>query len=266
MLSEHELQEVVTDSLKKLGLREQEIKLYLLSLKLGPTSVAALATSIGVSRPQAYKLISELEKYGLADFSGRKKFTRTFIVESPSKLQELLRKHQTLVTHTDQRLSWVMPDLLAAYKQGSLPSTVRILQGKDQFLKAFFQCAEESAQKEIRVFGSAEDFISFISWAENRRWISLRTRLQTRLLALLFEGKDAEKLQQTDKEELRETRIIKNMRPFNTLIMISANKTILWQPHAPMAILIEDQYLMQMYTSIFDCLWVQNDHRSSHVS
>jgi sugar-specific transcriptional regulator TrmB len=255
MLSQHELQETITDSLRKLGLQDQEIGLYLLSLKLGPTSIAVLAKHLSVSRPQAYKLIHALETHGLADFSSRKKFARHFMVESPSKLQTLLRKHQTLVTQTDQRLSWIMPDLLATYTQGSIPSTVRILQGKDQFLKAFFECAEESANKEIRVLGSATDFINFVSWAENRRWINLRVKLHTKLLALLFPSKDTDTLQVSDKTELRETRILKDIQPFSTLIMISGNKTILWQPHAPLAILIEDQYLREMYKHIFDRLW-----------
>lgn len=258
MLSQHELQEVVTDSLEKLGASKAEINLYLLSLKLGPTSVAILANSLHVSRPQAYKLIDELEKRGLADFKQRKKFSRNFMVESPSKLQELLRKQQTSIAHTDQRLSFIMPDLLTTYTQGELPSTVRILQGKEQFLKAFFQCAEDSAHGEIRILGSADDFIQFVTWAENRRWIATRQRLNTRLLALLFPGEDAQKLKNSDQEELRETRFFQGVQPFSTLIMMAANKTILWQPHAPMAILIEDQYLMQMYRNIFQLLWEQN--------
>lgn len=258
MISQHELQEVVTDSLNKLGVTEQARQLYLLSLKLGPTSIATLATQLNISRPQAYKLILELEKYQLADFSSRKKFARSFIVESPSKLQELLRKHQQLVSQTDQRLSWVMPDLLAAYQQGSLPSTVRILQGKDQFLKVFFQCPVEATNKEIRVVGSAKDFIAFVTWSEEREWIDLRVKLGVKLLALLFPSDDTQTLASADDKELRETRLLKGPAPFTTLMMTYANKTILWQPHAPMAILIEDEYLQQMHQSLFNYLWEQN--------
>ncbi|MDD5251123.1 MAG: helix-turn-helix domain-containing protein [Patescibacteria group bacterium] len=255
MISQDELNEVVTDSLRKLGASRQETLLYCLSLKLGPTSIAVLASQIGISRPQAYKIISELEKRGLANFSSRKRFARTFIVEPPSKLQELLRKHQEAVAEADKHLAWAMPDLLAAYQQGSLPASVRILQGKEQFLKVFFQCVEEAANKEILVMGSAQDFIAFVSWAEERRWIDARVRLNVHLRALLFPSGDTNTLATADAKELRETRILRDMEPFSTLIMVYANKTILWQPNAPMAIQIEDNYITAMMRSVYDVMW-----------
>lgn len=255
MISQNEVQEIVTNSLSKLGVSEQESALYVLSLKFGPTSVAKLATHLGVSRPQAYKLISGLEKFGLADFSSRKKFSRTFVVESPSRLQEALRRHQKETEQSDQNLTLSMPDLLAAYQQGSSLASVRILQGKEQYLKVFFQCVEEAANKEIIVMGSAQDFITFISWIEERRWIKERVRLNVKLRALLFPSADTETLAGTDAGELRETRLLKETAPFSTLMMIYANKTILWQPHAPMAIQIEDEYLTVMMRSMYEVMW-----------
>jgi HTH-type transcriptional regulator, sugar sensing transcriptional regulator len=255
MLSQNEMKEIVSDSLDQLGVGKEESALYSLSLAIGPTSVASLAARLGVSRPQAYKLIAGLEKQGLADFSSRKKFSRTFVVESPSKLQEALRRHQRKTGEADQRLSFSMPDLLAAYQQGSSLASVRILQGKDQFLKVFFQSVEEAANKEIIVMGSAKDFIAFVSWAEERRWIADRIRLNVRLRALLFPSEDTQTLASADNGELRETRILRDVAPFSCLFMAYANKTILWQPHAPMAIQIEDSYLTEMMRSIYEGMW-----------
>lgn len=253
--SQNEMQGIMTDSLHKLGASEQEATLYVLSLKLGPTSVATLASHLGVSRPQAYKLIAGLEKLGLADFSSRKKFARTFVVESPSKLQGALRRHQRDTEQTDQKLTFSMPDLLALYQQGSSRASVRILEGKEQYVKTFFHCVEEAANKEILVLGSAQDFIAFISWAEERRWIKERIRLNVKLRALLFPSADTDILAGTDKDELRETRLLQDMELFSSLIMVYANKTILWQPHAPMAIQIEDGYLAGMMRSIYEVMW-----------
>lgn len=255
MLSQHEMQEIVSDSLKKIGVGEQACALYALSLKLGPTSIALLASHLGVSRPQAYKLISELERFGLADFSARKKFMRTFVVQSPSRLQEALRRHEKETEQADQRLTLLMPDLLATYQQGSELASVRTLQGKEQYLKVFFQCVEEAANKEIMVMGSAKDFIAFITWAEERRWINERIRLNVRLRALLFPSEDTQTLASADQKELRETRLLRDMDPFSPLVMIYANKLILWQPSAPMAIHIEDNYLVAMMRSLYEVMW-----------
>lgn len=252
-LSQSEMQEIVLDSLKKLGVGESEAALYVLSLKLGPTSVATLASHLKVSRPQAYKRISNLEKFDLAVFSSRKKFSRTFVVESPSRLQELLRRHQKETEQMDQRLSWSMPDLLTMYKQGDLPTSARLIEGKEQFLKIFFQILDESNGSSF--LGSAHDFIGFISWAEERRWIAERIKRGVKLRCLLLPGEEAENFKKTDAEELRETRILEGATPFETLYQVFANKVILWQPKAPIAILIEDEYLAKMMGSIFDLLW-----------
>ncbi len=254
-ISQGEMHEIITTSLKKLGVSVQGSALYALSLTLGPTSVATLASHLGVSRPQIYKLISSLEKFGLADFSSRKKFARSFVVESPSRLQEALRKHEKETEQIDQRLAVSMPDLLAAYQQGSSLASVRILEGKEQYLKVFFQCVAEAAGKEIVVMGSAKDFIAFISWAEERRWIKERIRLNVKLNALLFPSDDTNTLADLDDAEFRETRVLHDVMPFSSLMMIYANKTILWQPHAPMAIQIEDAYLTTMMRSVFDVMW-----------
>ena len=128
----------------------------------------------------------------------------------------------------------------------------------DDHVKVFFQCPIDAANGEIHVMGSAKDFIAFTSWAEEQRWIDERLRLNVFLKALLFPSDDAKTLHDKDKNELREIRLITDMKPFSTLIMTYANKTILWQPHAPMAILIEDEYLSAMHESLFQYLWKQH--------
>lgn len=254
MISQTEMQGIVSDSLERLGVVGQERELYLLSLQLGPTSVANLATHLSVSRPQAYKLIADLESHGLATFSTHKKFSRTFMVESPSKIQELLRKHNETLAQTSQRLAWALPDLLTKYQQGDLPSSVRLFQGRDQFLKLFFQINEE-AKDESCFLGSAQDFIAFISWAEERRWIADRVARNQRIRCLLFESEDTKTLEKSNEVELRDIRYLKGAKPFITGFQLFANKVILWQPKAPLAVLIEDAYFVEMLQSLFEKLW-----------
>ena len=45
-----------------------------------------------------------------------------------------------------------------------------------------------------------------------------------------------------------------NIHPF-IFFQIFANKVIFWQPLAPLAIVIEDKYLVEMMESILDNLW-----------
>lgn len=254
MLSQSELKDILYTSLKELGLTEGEIGLYVLSLSLGPTTIAKLAEHLGIPRPNAYKLITGLERHGLAKFSERKRYARTFMVEAPTVVTRLLQKKREAVADLGQKVLGAMPDLLALYRQGELPTNIRIFQGKEQYLKTFFTVIEE-AKGESQFFGSAEDFIGFVSWDEEREFIKKRMKMGIRIQALLLPSKDAETLKAKDSEELRETRILKDAAPFSTIFQLFANKVIIWQPKAPLAVLIEDEYIVAMLRSMFDLLW-----------
>lgn len=43
--------------------------------------------------------------------------------------------------------------------------------------------------------------------------------------------------------------------PFQTAFQLFGNKVIIWQPKAPLAVLIEDEYIVQMLKSIFFIMW-----------
>lgn len=258
MLSQIEIKETLYNSLKELGLYEHEIELYTTSLSMGPSSIAILAKTLNINRPNIYKVIGELEKHGLAKFSERKKYNRTFMVESPTVVRDLLHKKRELLSQQDAKLFTALPDLVALYRQGELPTSVKIFEGKDQFLKIFFQVLDES-KDEILYCGSAEDLISgFIGWAQEEKWIAKRLKKNIFMKALIFGGADAEKLSNDDSAQMRETRLIKNIKIFPTSFHLYANKMIIWQPKAPMALLVKDEYIVSMFKSIFSVLWEQN--------
>ncbi|HBH46630.1 MAG: hypothetical protein A2445_02735 [Candidatus Jacksonbacteria bacterium RIFOXYC2_FULL_44_29] len=254
MESQKEVKNIVYDSLKELGLTRHEINLYTLSLAIGPASVSKIAQHLNVSRPNVYKVITGLESRGLAHFSKRRRFSRSFMVESPCKMLELLRKKRELLERLDQGVTQNMPQLLGLFKQGSLPTSIKVIEGRDQFLKLFYQIIDE-VKDVSEFFGSVKDFIGFISWAEERRWIKQRIRKGVTIKALLLPSKDSNELKSTDSQEMRETRILHVKTPFLTSFQLFSNKVIIWQPKAALAILIEDQYIVAMLKSIFYTFW-----------
>ena len=86
-----EVQKNLYISLAELGLHESESNLYITSLTLGPSTIASLAEHLVIPRPNVYKAIAGLEKHGLAKYSERKRYTRTFVVEPPTVVLEKLR-------------------------------------------------------------------------------------------------------------------------------------------------------------------------------
>lgn len=258
MISQSEVRESLYTSLKELGLTESESNLYITSLSLGPTTIAALAESLAIPRPNVYKVIAELERHGLARFSDKKRFARTFVVEPPTTVLEQLRIKREAMGTLDQTLVGAMPDLLALYRQGEAPSKIRIFNGEKEWLKIFFQVLDE-AKNSIDYFGSADAFINLVTWEKERQWITERVKKNISMRTLLTPGQDATILQSTDAKDMRTTKIFQGAMPFVTGFMLYANKVIIWQPKAPLVMLIEDEYIVQMLRSIFTSLWSQTE-------
>jgi sugar-specific transcriptional regulator TrmB len=254
MLDKQENKQKLREALNELGLHESETNLYLTSLTMGPASIATLAESLGIPRPNVYKAIAGLEQHGLARFSDRKKYVRTFVVEPPTVVLEKLRKKRDSVANLDHELVGMMPDLLANYHQGETPTKIKVLQGREQWLKIFFAVLDEESN-ESQFFGSAKDFVGFMTWDGEREWIKQRIAHGVFMKSLVLPSEEADLLQKYDAQELREIRVIKGLVPFTTSFQLFANKAIIWQPAGSLAILIEDEYIVAMLKSIFNKLW-----------
>lgn len=254
MKQQDEIINALHKTLKEVGLTELEIKLYSLSLALGPSLVSKLSTHMGVSRPNIYKIIKGLEKHELARFTSKKGYNRKFVVDSPSKVIELLRNKQRQLQVYDEQIAPLIPNLLAIYKQGEAPPKIRAEEDRTQLTIIFTKIFEE-AKDEILFMGSTKDLDELVTFTRLQKHIKRRVSRGIKARILVFRDEDAEMLKRDDRQELRETRFIKNLKPFSTSFYLFANKVILWQPKAPLAIIIEDEYIAEMKKNIFENIW-----------
>ena len=243
-------------ALKGLGLSKAEINVYSTSLKLGPTTIQSIAKHAGILRPQVYKVIRALESHGLAKFSSRPKHSRSFVVESPSTVLEKFRQKQKKDEFTEHGLISAMPDLLAQYHQGAGETKIRIIQGREQFIKIFFETLEEVQGGSFEFWGSAEEFVNYIGWETEKRFIRTRVRQKTRARVLTFDDEYIRRLGKYNKEQKREMRIIKKETGFFVpCIQTYGRKAIIWQPKTHLTVLIEDEYIVGMFRSMFNDAW-----------
>ena len=77
----------ITPILKKFGLNDKEIKIYLTLLKLGPTSVRKIAEKSGINRGTSYDVLKNLRTLGLVTYY-HKATKQFFVAEDPHKLLE----------------------------------------------------------------------------------------------------------------------------------------------------------------------------------
>ena len=82
--------EILALELRKLGLKEKEVRVYLAGLVLGPSSVQVIAQKAKITRPTTYEIIKTLEEKGLfVETKQRKK--RYFAAQSPERILGILR-------------------------------------------------------------------------------------------------------------------------------------------------------------------------------
>lgn len=242
-------------SLKELGLTALEINLYTISLELGPSSITDISKHLNISRPNVYKVIEGLQKRNLASFYGKEKYARNFMVESPTIILEKLREKRKSIEELDNRMVSEMPNLLASYQQGSKDTRIKIIKDREQYIKLFLQTAEESQENGvIEFFGSAEDSIALIGIETENKWIKMRIKKNIKVKSLVPK-ESAPFLIKNQEKELRDVKIYNGEIPFVTAFELFGKKMILWQPKSPLAILIEDEYIITMFRSVFYSLW-----------
>jgi sugar-specific transcriptional regulator TrmB len=252
-----EVKKNLYSSLKELGLADQEADLYVASLSLGPSPIATIATRMDISRPNIYKVIAGLERHGLVAISKKKKYARNFIVEPPTAVLEKLRLKKETISGLDQTVASALPDLLAIYHQGETPTKIKIIEGDEQFREVIANMYEE-VKGDLIFFGSIHDFIGFLSKETFDVFIKRRSARKIFVKTLITPSDEAAALIKNDTAEMRETRVLKNPTPFETSFHIAANKALVWQPKTPLAVLIEDEYIVAMLRSMFNMLWGQS--------
>ncbi len=237
---------------KYLGISALGAEVYLLIFNNSKISITKLAKLLNISRPTLYKLLGELERCDIV--KKNQKEGLGFEIASPSVLLHQWQVKQDNELAAQQNYLQRLPVLLENYEQGTGPTVVKVIKGSDSFVKLFFQILEEE-RSVTEFFGSAEDFIQFISWDTDKKWIKKRVKKKILLRTLLVPSQDTRQLQRMDKKQHRETRSLLGMLPFETAFQLFANKVIFWQPKSPLAVLIEDQFIVQMMRSIFYYCW-----------
>jgi sugar-specific transcriptional regulator TrmB len=245
--------EPLRQSLIDLDLAPNEITLYLASLSLGPKTIAALAAHLGMRRPNLYKIITQLEARGLAHFTATKRKRRTFMVEPPTKVRELLQKKREGIMADEHRLVSAIPGLMARYRQGEGTTKIKFFESRSEWMDAFFGTLNEATQ--IDWFGNYHEWVSFVTPEQEQSWIEKRIKKGIPIRLLMLPSKEGEVLANAPQQFKREYRLLNSALSFDCSFQIYANKVLMWQPKTPLAVLIEDEYFAQMYRAIFATLW-----------
>ncbi len=190
----------IQQTLKNLGLSDQEVKIYLAALELGPASVQKVSTTANIKRPTTYLIYNSLEKKGFmgsfVDRSGIK-----LVAEDPEKLLAIAKKR-----HED--LNNVIPQLQALQATKTSKPQITYYTGKE----AYYTIAEDSLQLKnstIYMLGSFKDIHSIITEKYDLEYyIPKRIEQNLKVKAITPEKCIPAKMLMADEKQLRQTKFL----------------------------------------------------------
>ncbi len=131
-------------TLPKLGLTENQAKVYTAALELGEASITDIARKAVLKRPTVYLLIEELELMGLIS-SVRKGKRTVYTAQHPNRLLEIAKSRE-------RQIEEIMPDLLALHNAPKEKPKIQVFEGTAGIKLVYDEMYESLGKKQEALF------------------------------------------------------------------------------------------------------------------
>lgn len=239
--------------LKKLGLDDKEIKIYLKLLEYGAISVRGLAEISELNRGTTYDILKRLQEIGLVSYYYQEK-KQKFVAEEPEKLLELLKNKEQEIKEVENKILAIIPELKSIQgKEGSTP-TSKFYENKsgirailDDLLFSMSETGED--EKEYYIYSSTEASSDINKAYPNFTKERIKKGIRVKCISLAkgggVHGLDERRWMDTDEDSA-------------TFILIYANKCAFISRDSqgvPVGVIIENKMIYETQKIIFSKLW-----------
>lgn len=232
--------------LQDAGLNETEAKIYLASLELGQTSVSRIARKSGIKRTTVYLSLENLTAKGL--ISTIKKEGRTFYyAEDPRNLERIM-------TERKERISKLMPELLAFTSLIDKKPEIRYFEGEEG-IKEVFMHALSHAKQEMCLMYSESYIADFDEKYFSEHYVP--ERLKRKILARTLVPDNERMHALGTNSELRQVKFLPpNLFKIKIeIILYGDDKVAIISFKEKFALIIESLAIHESFQSIFETLW-----------
>jgi len=239
--------------LKKIGLTDGEIKIYLALLELGSSSVGAIIKKSGISGSKVYEILDKLEDKGLANHIIKNK-VKHFEPASPEKIINYLEEKEKDIQQEKKNIQKIIPDLLLRQRLAK-KSEAKIFMGFEG-AKTVWEDAIQNLKKgdEILGWGLTEQPESWESYFNERE----KFRDNKGIIHKSIINEKYKSLYNV-RSKFKNTKIkfFPKELEMPTTIEIWGNKVALFviTKENPITILIESEAVANSFKKYFDILW-----------
>jgi len=131
----------IAENLEKLGLQDNEAKIYLALLELGRGTVTQISQSAQLNRTTGYDVLERLAIYGLASRAGSGTMKKMYAAEPPQRLKQYLENKKTQAERRLENVGDVLSDLQGLYRKESKP-IIKFFEGKSGIKNIYWHTLE----------------------------------------------------------------------------------------------------------------------------
>ena len=237
--------------LKKLGLSDKEIKVYLALLELGPVSVRKLAKASDINRGTAYDILKSLRSLGLVSYY-HKETKQLFVAEDPEKITDVLQEKEESLNQVKKNIVDVIPALKSIYNKSGEKPVVKYYDGKNgikTILKDVLFTVGQSKDKTYYVFSSSSIrpymHQAFPDFTDER----IKNKIAVHVVAIGHHG---------TKAKFSERRVLNQKEGLPTYILIYNGKVAMISVNEEkklLGLIIQDKALFETQLQLFKFIW-----------
>ncbi len=237
--------------LKKFGLSEKEVKVYLALLELGPVSVRKVAIKSGINRGTTYDILKSLIDLGLVSYFHKEK-KQYFAAEDPQKIKDAIKNRQKELVNIEKQVDELIPELRSLFVRAGEKPVARYYEGHKgikNILQDLLDVMGEAEEKEYFVYSSSNIreylYKHFSNFTEERIEKGIKVKV-----AAIGEGGEL--------QGLDERKWISKKQGAPTYILIYDNKVAFISIDSfdnPLGVIIEDEGIAETQKIIFKNIW-----------
>ena len=230
------------------GLDEKEVKVYLAGLEIGTATVLELSRRTTLPRTTLYPILERLEHQGVFKV-GKQKNTTVYIAELPDVLKRHLDDRAQLFAKTVPALEIIQDTVHDG-------PGVTFYEGSDGF-KRIWKAIMSSGVKEYRLITSGTGLLDYVKEPYIVKRV-IAERLEKKIVSkqLIPDSRDARKIVEKDKEELRESRFLPaNIKLPSTVIIFADQVAFITTRKENTMILLASGDVALTYRTLFDLIW-----------
>lgn len=241
--------EELINVLEDVGLSENESKVYLALISLGPSNATEISKKSGVKRTTVYPLIESLKKKGLVVIE-MKVFKQLYKAEGPEKLENIIELRK-------ERFKKYLPEFSSLYSSKEEESVIGYLEGEDAIRNAYYDLLKDLKEgDEYLVISQGKKVFDQLGMDWFEKFIQDRASYKPDVKVLYANVPWAAEHKKLERQHKITVKVLPKDTDFQANLIITPNHTLVHKLDDPMiGIIIGNKSAIQVFQQMFNIMW-----------